>query len=408
MEYVLFLKPLADMVYQFPVLDYLLLGICVVALFFVAKRIGNLLIVDVLAVVFLALLSVSLLRAFSGVYDYLKLVSAYLLYFLGRGCYGRRQRINRAIIYSHFIVILVNLGCLAVGYGFVTWGSAYTFRGMYYFKMDLALAMVYCIAVILFFTRMNFWPKLFLLAAAGGMLILTNSRISILLAIMVAVLYAVYVREKKQKLKRIFKVRLKMVLVILLVMVLSIFAVQKLAALPALRRYNFLSFTFNSISDFGNVSNTQGRINIWSGILAKFARARFYQRMIGIDLVGATWKGWETHNTYLRVLYATGYVGLLLFLSFFVALVRRFNRVKNRNLFFFTLSLMLCFLIQGMTATTIIFTQMTWIAFFYAGMCVTASVRERGVNYYSEKVALNKLRFRLVAHNEKKQGGKRT
>ena len=136
------LKILADMFWQFPVLDMLLLGFALVilGLHLPQSRVSYGL-PDAASVLLLTLLTFSFSKSVDGAVVFFKMASAIILYFLGRESSESFNEAVKGALIASIVVLVLNAATFVSGAGFQTWGDANTFSGLYYFKTDLASAM---------------------------------------------------------------------------------------------------------------------------------------------------------------------------------------------------------------------------------------------------------------------------
>lgn len=80
-----FLKPIADLLYQYQVLDYLLTAWCIV--FLIKEKSNRLCSIDYCVIALMGIFFLSFLRNTDGWSILLKIESGFLLYFLGREYY---------------------------------------------------------------------------------------------------------------------------------------------------------------------------------------------------------------------------------------------------------------------------------------------------------------------------------
>ena len=377
MVFFIFLKPIVDLFYSLAVLDYAMLLMLIVYFPFAVKKLGTrVLRIDICVMLLIAISTATFLRTFSGVNVYLKIVTGYMMYFLGRGFAKQLRETKTALVRAQIIVLAVNLICLLVGNGFTIWGNAKTFRGLYFYKSDLAIAMIQACSAVLFFSSNPFY-KLAATLAAGIMILLANSRAAIIIYMVVLLVYFLFRRERVTK-KR-FEIRLKTIVLSALLVFTALVLTVAIISLPIFENMNFISF---DLTNLFSTSNLQGRDNVWKGIFAVFNEAGTLQKLFGVDYVsdvyvspvGATF---DSHNSYVKLLFSTGYVGLGLYLVFLIFYVKHLNRLNDRALFYFCLSSLGVFLLQSISQASIAFTQMTWIWMYFAGVSVTAGLTGR-------------------------------
>lgn len=446
----LFAKPLVDMFYRVSVLDYLLLGYAFLLLALVLIRkpqnFRTLGLHDYLVLGIVFLLFLSFVREPLGFRIFVKTASMFLLFFIGRFASVNTEKMVRVLRLSFAIVVVANLFfCIAGSYGYLTsisfkeWGGAYTFCGLYFFKTDLAMAMLQAIVFLLATKRPRFYDYA-LAVGALWLTLLSNTRISFVIAFVLIGLSVLHHVERKVKRKfRIFDLRTIFVAgacAVLAVASLSVLGksdlfqklgflgldVEETAAtvevgadpIDGARQNEGIPVEFagapgdgtqilpedNSLpgllqkllEKFYTPANTQGRSEIWRLVFEKFAAGSFLDRLFGYDLVSDevyhqtnSNVSANAHNAYLKTLYSIGYLGVLLYACFFFLCLRRASRLKNRPVFFIGLSLVALLLVASLTNNSHEYTQLTWLPLFFIGLSFNPSVAEKEVCEVEEK-----------------------
>ena len=375
-----FLKPIFDMFYAYQVLDYALLLLSIVLFLMALQRIGrHVYSIDLCVLLIMGTLTGTFLRTASGFSVYVKMVSAYMMYFIGRGFFAGKEKCKRYLLISQIIVICANFAWFAMGKGFVIWGNANTFKGLYFYKTDLAIAMVQALCTVLYFAR-GWGVRFATICATASMIVLSNSRAAIIIFLMVLLLYALY------KWEHITGKRLIVDTKLILGGGTAVFAMLLLTvgilSLPIFDSRDFITFDLKNLF---STSNLQGRDNVWAGILTKFNAANTFEKFFGIDFVSDVWTSlkeetFDSHNSYIKIMYSTGYVGLSLFVLFAILYIRRLNKVNDRSLSYFSLTCSAVFLLQSISQASIAFTQMTWIWMLFVGISVSESVNSSALH----------------------------
>lgn len=367
----LLLKPITDMFYQYQVLDYAMMGLAILALLINVRKIKHLYWVDLIVLAIVTILSFTLIRSgFSGVVIYIKMISAYLLYFIGRSCGNRLFKERKYLVYAEVIVLLANCFSLVTRSGFQTWGHATTFSGLYFFKTDLALAMVYAVVTLLYLSDFK-WIYILVASLLGVIMIfLSNTRMDMVIMLVLLFVYVLYIREKKSR--KLLRINMRFVVIGITSLVGGIYIISKILTLPAFRSFNYISFSFNKLFDLYNASNTSGRTVVWDAILRIFNSKPLIQRLIGIDFVSDYYLTYDSHNAYIKMMFTGGYICLGLFILLLFMHIAKLNNTKNRNMFYFNLSVLIAFTLQSVSASTVIYTQSTWIFMLFFGAIITS------------------------------------
>lgn len=385
MDFIFFLKPIVDMLYAYQILDIALL---LVAIFCFSKgKIIRLHAMDFIVFFLLVMFTFSLLRNIEGFREYLKISSGFFLYYLGRMYYKYWPKYLFQLQRGFLIILVITMISYFIGSGFTQWGSVNTFTGYYFFKTDLAAAMAQCAVVFCLLPRLRKMDYL-ILAICSYFVVISNTRMYYFI---IFILFFLIFYYQKYPNKRI-RINGKFYIII------AASIIGLLIILNIIGQYveSLLLFKFENASDLMDGSNTQGRNQIWEGIYSYFAKQNFLTRLTGIDLISdGLHGGHDSHNVYLKILYSTGYLGIGLFLLFIFTGFYFINKVKSSRLFYVTSSLFGIFLLGGMSYSTILSTQVSWLPMFFIGVCIS----EYSHNYTPNEIALLRIYSSLTFFN---------
>lgn len=385
MDFIFFLKPIVDMLYAYQILDIALL---LVAIFCFSKgKIIRLHVMDFIVFFLFVIFTFSLLRNIEGFSVYVKISSGFFLYYLGRMYYKYWPKYLFQLQRGFLIILVITMMSYFTGTGFTQWGSVNTFTGYYFFKTDLATAMAQCTVVFCLLPGLKKIDYL-ILAICSYFIIISNTRMYYFIIFILLFLIFYYQKYPNKRIRINGKFYILIVASIIgLLIILNIIG-----------QYveGFLLFKFDNASDLMDGGNTQGRNQIWEGIYSYFAKQDFLTRLIGIDLISESLHGGnESHNVYLKILYSTGYLGIGLYLLFIITVFYFINKVKSSRLFYVTSSLFGIFLLGGISYSTILSTQVSWLPMFFIGV----SISEYSHNYTSKEVALLRIYSSLTFFN---------
>lgn len=349
-----FLKPITDMLYQYQILDIAML-ILASAILLTGVRKVRFYKYDIAILMLAFLLTISLLKDLLGIRVYIKMISPLIL------LYALRDRnldgAMKSYLYSYIFVLILNLLSIIMGEGRVVWGNTKTISGLYYYKTDFACAMTQAMIVFMYFSKESKSMYLFI----AGTFILTlfsNSRIAILIDVLILVFYF-YVSRKQKKGK--FKFRTRYLLYIVIGFVLLAGTIFALLKSPLFQKYSFLTIDINNLF---SESNTQGRSEIWKGIIDIYEDGGAIEKILGIDLTSdvflhhGTYYG--SHSMYLKMLFSTGIVGLTLFVYLLALYFTYMLKQKNARMLMLGISAIIMFIMNGITISIVEFTQFTW------------------------------------------------
>lgn len=343
---------------------------------------------DLFVLIMIILFTRSFLKSTELYIDYLKIVSAFVMYFLGRILYTEENKIEKSILLSLSIVFVINLIVCLTGNGSTIWGSASTLRGLYYFKTDYACMLSFFLTFWLFSYNKNKLCKLIILLISIVLIILTNARIYYLISFMIVIMYFLYKKNKKI-------ISFRTMSTLLLGTIIVIFGISQLSNLTFFREKNMIGLNYNSIEDLYDSSNTQGRNEVWNTLLFNFSKQDIITRTFGTSLdfyKENSYNGYTEHNTYVKVLLNTGYFGLIVFILFICSIllsIRKINDYKTEYLIF---TLILIFLVSGISAPTILYVNTSWLPLFYAGLSISNSLLIEKKENKKEEKEINEIK----------------
>lgn len=304
-----------------------------------------------------------------------KMASAFLLYYVGRMAVPYCKNVVKALRIASLICVAVCLLMYALGIGFKIWGSSRTFCGPYFFKTDLAFAMTFAAVLLLYWEDGPRWR--FLAVAACAFLVFeSNARAYYFIFIIALALYLAWRYSVRIGFKIVIGVALGIVALLELLNVVTS---------AGLLGNNFIGFQFNSLSDLFSGSNTQGRNEIWAVLIGMIETASSLDQLFGIDLTSdlilVNGSEYGSHSLYVGTLFNLGVVGLILLLAF-IALVFRSvevtqERKRGDSMPYITLTLLLTFLLSGISVHVLQYSANSWMPMLVFGMAVSLA-RESG------------------------------
>lgn len=364
------LKIIFDMFYQLKMLTVIITAFAILLLIIaITKRFPlKPCISDTIVILIALMFTGSWLKSPELYLDYLKIISSLLLYFLGRFYVKDIDTVWESLTSSLLFALVINLIVCLAGKGTIVWGSAVTYRGMYFFKTDFAVMLCYFLITWIYNKKMektDFIP----LAIAVVLIVLCNARIIYLCTIVALFIFFQYRKNKKI-------ISFKNVLMLGCAFLVCIYALRFVSNTKFFQDRGLLSLHFDKLSDLMNASNTQGRNEIWTLLLTAFNRQNIFTKIFGAamnfnQIFG--YSGLNEHNTYVKVLINTGYCGLVLFTLLFFIAIKEINDTPDRKLSCYTLSVLMVFLIVGFSVPTILYTNCSWIPLFMIGGCISSA-----------------------------------
>lgn len=380
MEFLILVKILVDILWDYKVFNILyIFSICILSmmLFFLKKN-NNFVVFK--SEFFLILFFITIIFAYLqskdfelASIDFVKLLPLAACYMIGRLWKGefKLRYLSSASLFLLLILFFMSL----LGLGYEYWGNVNTFVGFYYFKTDLAIAVLISVIFIL---ASNL--KIYLKGAAillGSYLVFeANSRIAIPIMILQILLYYLGVKKLFLHLGRSF-------------LLLTMFVFISIGVF-SLIDFSSLGMVGFDISDPFSDSSTQGRNHIWDALITYYNNSDIFHKIFGSGLASdilaarqfsdpGLFEDSRAHNSYLWMLVCVGWSGIVFFFIFLYFLLKSMKYKTminefNENNFYIFLSFLMVFLIMSMSVEVIVRTQLTFIMFFYAGLCSNTEI----------------------------------
>ena len=299
---IFFLKVISDMFYQIQILDIALTGAAILLLaYIVTQKKIKLNVADVCILLLAVLFTVSFLKDMSYYRDYVKIMSAFVLYFLGRYSLSDVDELADVLSKAYLTAFLVNVIYCLLGFGAIEWAGAQTYNGLYYFKTDFAEMISYF--VLFFFTKEEKynWMDGILFLTALYFTIMANARIFYLIFCLIVVLILLF--KMKQKL-----VSVRNIVVVCAFAVLGLLVTSLIPKIPFFAERNMIGFDFSG--ELFSTSNFMYRNKIWTVALTAFFDTDMLTQMFGAALsFNANYglDGITEHSLYVKMLLNTGY-----------------------------------------------------------------------------------------------------
>lgn len=377
----LFLKQIIDMFYQFQILDYclVLLGVyLLVKKFFKTKpTFQDGCVADVLILMLAVMFALSWLRFPAGYQTFFKILSAFMVYFLGRLYKDEIKATPYVLVVSSYIVVYANFLHRIVRQGYRIFASASNEGEFYYYKTDLAVGIITAMIFIYLFGNKNIWRILTLWLVCPYMVFYSTARMYWVIFVVIAFVLMLHWWENKTGKK--VQIGWKMLLGICGIGVLAVIGLIVLSYTGFLRRFGF-DFNIDLSQGLFSEHILHSRQIIWKEVLEYFVSLPIGEQMIGVDLVTEYQHNsiqLPSHSFYVRTIYAVGYLGSAVFITFVVNMFLRLQRIKDRDVFYLVMSFGILFLMEGITAPSIDYTQMSWFPMMACGMLVTATNEEK-------------------------------
>ncbi|MCQ2520935.1 MAG: O-antigen ligase family protein [Lachnospiraceae bacterium] len=325
-----------------------------------------------------------------------KCLSAYLVYFLGRFGYMHIEKCTKGIVWSSYGILYANFI-----YRIITQKGLIfkiTNEGeLYYYKTDMAFGMIMAAIFIFFLGKRVIEKYISVFFVLPTMVMFSGARMQWFCLAAFYLLVILYMVEKKKG--KAIRLGWKKVLIFLgvaaalFVSMIALLSNEKIAGALNFRTFDFSEGIFSE-------TNTHSRGKVWPYIISQVNQADLPDKLFGQKWNGestllseyrqatgeAVFEIHDSHNMYIKLLFSTGYVGLVLFIVFWITIFVYYYRAENRKMYYVSFATALLFLMSGISISAIVLTQMSWFAFLYAGVIVSERMEGKKDDSSEEKV----------------------
>ena len=377
MSVFLVLKQLVDMFYQYQILDYGMVLLATGLLFYKIYKekysLRELNYVDITILLLCAVFTMAFLRNMEGYKEYFKILSGFLVYFLGRVYYNEIMNKGRLLAASSYVVVYANFAYRMVRQDFQLFLDAsreteLNLGEFYYYKADMGVAIIIAVIFIFAFSRIKWLKWITIGIFCPYMVFYSGARMQ---QVILGIVYFIIILNLiENKSGRHFNLDWKMVIGTFVVLLLGVAVLAILPKIPAFRAKFGANFGFDFSQGIFSERLMHSRQTIWGDILKYFHAQPFVSKLLGIDLISESLHNSAnraSHCTYIRILYATGYLGFILFTALIIEALCIVNKVKNRVLFYIVIELWAMYLLNGISLAAIDYTQMSWFPMLFLG-----------------------------------------
>lgn len=366
MSFFLFVKQFVDMLYPYQILDYGMVILVIILLGYqialvrpdIRKYFSN---TDAIMLMYGILLTFSWIRSDGGYQTYFKVLSAFLLYFVGRIYYDRIKECYGALVLASYAIIYLNLGKRIWNFGMKLWLVKDAGGDFYYNDTDMALAIILAMVFVAMYAR-NSIVKLFtIFVVCPYMVFYSDAGIQMALMLAVYAIMGIYVLDLILRNQRLSGILLTVMVIGLLAVVLFLYA-------PVMGKISPDRVTGLFTSHFFDLGNMYSRYGEWRQILVKCSEGSFLQHVIGNDLGAQV----VIQSLYIKIFYATGYCGLLLALLAIISVMHYVVKVEDRKTFYLAVIMAILLLGSGVAVNSMESTQMSWFPMLFAGMVISS------------------------------------
>ena len=363
----LFLKQIVDMLYQYRILDYIMVIWVVLLLLYQVALVRpdirkSVTWTDTIVVLLSLLLLITYIRSQSGYQIYFKVMSAFLMYFVGRIYYDRIRECYGALVASSYIIVYTSLAERIHRFGFALKTVRDAGGGFYFYDTDLAFAMILAMVFIAMFGKNSVLKLVTIFVVCPYMVLFSDAGIQVMLMLAVYVIIAIYVMELIFRKKKMFNYLLTFIILGLIAVVVFIY-------LPAFGIDNMKLLGRIFDGRFLDNANMNVRYAAWKTVLAEIAKSGLIGKLFGVGMGAEI----TIESLYIKIYYALGYVGLLLTAMLLITVMYYVTRVEDRKTFYLMVIMAVVLLGTGVTVNSMESTQMSWFPLLFAGMVVSSA-----------------------------------
>lgn len=389
----LFLKQLVDMFYQFKILDYGMVLFAVILLCYgiIKNKLyqnwkKRICIPDGIVIALAAVYIGSWVRYPVAYGTFFKVESAFLLYFLGR-VYGKEIMLQgKALAVAGYIVIYVNFI-----YRFYLFGYRFTLNpgeegllntgGLYYYKTDLAVGVIIAVLFVYMFGKNQVLKWITIIPVAGYTVFYSGARMGqVVMALEYGCILLREIENRHGKEWIISEKIVKRITGVLIGFIILFFVFLQVFSFERFVNSHEIATGAGSLLE----KLMHSRQIIWWDILDYFSEQSIWTRLFGIDLQTECMHnaaGMRAHSAYIKQIYATGYLGSILFAAFCSIIACRCSKEADGQLRYIVLILWIMLLGSGVSIESLESTQMSWFPMLYAGMLIASTNKKMNIKY---------------------------
>lgn len=374
MSLFLFLKQIVDVLYPYHWLDYLMVIMVIIALIYQILLVRpdikeNAALSDVIMVLFTVLLTLSFIKNRNAYGIYVKVLSAFLMYFVGRIYYERIKECSGALVTASYIIVYINFFYRLYCFGADFLKVSNAEGDLYYYDTDMAFAMILALCFIGMFGRNTLRKYITIFLVCPYMVLFSDAGIQKMLLVVIVFLMLLYLIEKVTGKRRIINAAL-------LVVVLGLLSFIVILMFPVITGKTDVIFDIGVNDNVLNVKNMYTRYENWREVWLIFQNTGVTEKLFGVDLAA------HVSSLYLKTIYSVGIVGFVLLFIFVISVAYYVVKIEDRKTFYITVLLAVMLLGTGVTVSSMEATQMSWFPLMFSGMVVSGhkSGRMRGSN----------------------------
>ena len=366
MAFFLFVKQFVDMLYQYQALDYIMVIMVLLMLVYQTALVRpdirkRFMLTDGVILLLGLLLTITFIRSGSGYQTYFKVMSAFLVYFMGRVYYDRVKECYGTLSFAAYLIVYINFLVRIARFGITFTKVADAGGDLYYYDTDMAFAMILAMVFIAMFGRNSVFKLFTIFIVCPYMVFFSDAGIQMVLMIAVYAIIFIYVMELVLRNR-------KFTGILLSVMILGLLGIVTVIYMPVLG-FDNPEFVINLFrSRFLNNQSMYSRYAEWKMILDRCKGQGLFAALFGIGM------GTEIpiRSLYIKIFYSLGYVGLGLALLLIISIMYYVTKVEDRKTFYLAVIMAVLLFGSGVAVNSMESTQMSWFPLLFSGMVISS------------------------------------
>lgn len=366
MSVFLFVKQFVDMLYQYHTLDYVMVIWVILLLAYQIALVRpdirrRFMVTDGVVAVLGLLLTATFLRSGSGYQIFFKVMSAFLIYFVGRVYYDRIRECYGVLVLASYLVIYSNLLVRIHRFGTAFLQVKNAGGDLYYYDTDMAFAMILAMVFIAMFGRNTILKLFTVFLVCPYMVFYSDAGIQMALMAAIYIIIFIYLVEKLFENKKLADT-------LLVAIILGLLGIVVVVYLPVLGWENPESVVGLFHGKLFNGSNMYSRYANWQTVLDSCNSQGGFAKVFGLAINADI----NTESLYIKIFYSLGYVGLAMTLLLIASIMYYVTRVEDRKTYYLAVMMAVLLLGSGVTVNSMEYTQMSWFPLLFAGMVISS------------------------------------
>lgn len=373
MSLFLFAKQIVDMLYQYKILDYIMVGILFVMMIYqiilVRPNIRNFCTgTDGIILLAGGMVSFAFSKNISEYETYFKVISAFFMYYIGRIYYERIQECYGALVFSSYFIVYLNFLTRIWNFGGELFWVNNAGGDLYYYDTDMAYAMILSLIFIGMFGKNTILKVITIFLICPYMVFCSDAGIQKLLMLIIIVIIIIYIIELIILNYTLTNILLFSIIVGIVISISFIYM-----PLVNIEIQDYLDFFFQGkLVDYKNMYI---RYEGWREIINQVNQQRISVKLLGNGLYSNIQGGLETESLYVKIYYTSGWIGLMIGFLLLISITCHIIRIKDRKTLYLMVMMVILLLGTGVTINSMERVQMSWFPMMFAGM-VVSSVKE--------------------------------